>query len=273
MKKTALLTASCAALLLVGCDKDQKTTVPDDATANEPASNEDSGPPQEPDPPELAQASRLYLSGQYQEAISLLEPLYSGLKDREQRRASGLAGGWLALSHAQIVFENAEEPAQYSMTMAEKTQDPDVVAMAKLAHGAFLLGNEDYQAARTSFDAAASAAPGTTAAALAHILRAEALIGSAFGSGASTDVQNPADLEAAKQAYDAAAKAASSTEESELLLGRSEEGLAAIAKFQGNREAICKHALASLGHYQAAGASDFLIDGPSGLAADHGCNE
>ena len=258
--------------LLFACDKDKEATEPpvvDAPSTDGPATEPEV--PQEPDPPEIAEAAHAYLLGNYQEVIDKLEPLFQDLEQRQQWRASGLAGGWLALAHAQIVFENAEGPSQHALAMAEKTGDREVKAVAQLAHGAFLMGNEDFTAAQQAFDAAAGAAPETAAGALANILRAESLIGRAFGSGASDKVQNPADLESAKKAYEQAAKTAQSGVENDLILGRVEEGLAAIAKYQGNRDEVCTHAVASVQHYKAAGVSQFLLDGPARLASDHKC--
>jgi hypothetical protein len=256
-----------------GCDKDKATTTPDDPGDPAPTGSEPQEPdvPQEPDPPEIEAMSHEYMLGHYAAVIETLGPVYEDLKARDQWRASGLAAGWLALAHAQIVFENAEDPAAHALAMAEKTGDPQVKAVAELAHGAFLLGREDYAAARAAFDAGAKAAPETKAGALANILRAESLIGSAFGSGASDDLENPADLDKAKSAYDAAAATAKAGVEPDIILGRVEEGLAAIARYQGRRADICTHALESVKRLQAAGASEFLVDGPMKFVLDFKC--
>lgn len=271
MKRLSCIVGLC---LVLACDKGQEQTTPPPDTGDTPdatAGADEPEVPQDPDPPEIQEAAHLYLQGRYQEAVDKLEPVYADLKERSQWRASGLAGGWLALSHAQIVFENAEEPAQHALAMAEKTGDPEVKAVAQAAHGAYLMGNEDFTAAKQAFDAAAGAAPQTVAGAMANILRAESLIGRAFGSGASEDVKNPADLEAAKKAYEQAGATANAGIEKDILLGRVEEGLAAIAKYQGNREGVCTHATEAVNHLRAAEASDFLLDGPMRLAADHNC--
>jgi hypothetical protein len=269
------------ALLLtipLACDKDKAptetpTTGDTSETGDDSADPEPEEPPvpQEPDPPEIEEASHEFMLGHYQETIDKLTPIYQDLKERQQWRAGGLAGGWLALAHAQIVFENAEEPSQHALAMAEKTADPEVKAVAELAHGAFLLGNEDYAAAAAAFDAAAKAAPKSKAGALANILRAEALIGSAFGSSASDQIENPEDLEAAKKAYAAAADAAKGGIEPDIIQGRVEEGLTAIAKYQGNTADICKHAVAAVKHLQDGDASDFLVEGPMKYVADYKC--
>ncbi|MGH1346603.1 MAG: hypothetical protein ACRBN8_33870 [Nannocystales bacterium] len=277
------LVISLALLAPLACGKDKKPpTSPDDVAtpgdvADTPAVEEtpkepiEPDVPQEPDPPQIAEGAHQYLLGHYQEAIDLLTPLYADLKERKQYRASGLAGGWLALAHAQIVFESGQEPSKHGLEMADRTQDPEVKAVAQLAHGAMLLGNEDYEAAQAAFTNAAGAAPKTVAGALANILRAESLIGSAFGSSASDQVENPEDLVSAKEAYAAAADVAKAGKETDALMGRVEEGLAAVSRYQGDKPGICTHATASYTHFTKAGVSDFLVEGPRGLADKFGC--
>jgi len=280
------LVISLALLAPLACGKEKKpTTSPGDiATAGEGAGTGDTSAmeeapkepiepdvPQEPDPSEVAAGAHQYLLGHYQEAIDLLSPVFADLKERKQYRASGLAGGWLALAHAQIVFESGQPPSKHALEMADRTQDPEVKAVAQLAHGAMLLGNEDYEAAQAAFTNAANAAPKTIAGALANILRAESLIGSAFGSSASDQVENPEDLVSAQEAYAAAADVAQAGKETHALMGRVEEGLAAVSRYKGDKPGICTHAAASYDHFTKAGVSDFLVEGPRGLAEKFGC--
>lgn len=271
------------ALLLVApgaCGKDKNgSTPPDDggAVSGDGAdSTGDAEPfvpdvPQEPDPEAIATGRTQFLLGQYAEAVATLDPVYEDLKARSQYRASGLAGGWLAVAHAQIVHENADGPSQHAISMAEKTHDKEVEAVAKIGRGAYLMRQEDFAAAQQSFAAAAAADPGGSAGIVAHILRAESLIGSAFGGGDSNTLQNPKDLDEARSAYEAAAAAAKGTPDADVLLGRIEEGLAAVSKYKNDKKAICQHAFAAIDHYKAAGASEFLLEGPNGLAAAEKC--
>ena len=111
----------------------------------------------------------------------------------------------------------------------------------------------------------------TPAGSSANILRAESLIGSAFGSSQSETVENPADLEEAKAAYESARKVAAAGQETDVLLGRVEEGLAAISRYQRDKPAVCTHAAASVDHFKKAGVSDFLIEGPRKLGSDYKC--
>lgn len=280
MKRT--LCPLLALLLVPACGKPNNpgSTSPDDGAAA--ASGGDSSldpqaeppPPQDPDPPQLAEGIHQVLTGHYEEGIGILEPIHTELREPSQYRASGLAGGWLAVAHAQIVFENAEAPAAYALEMAGKLQDPEVEAVAKLGRGAYLLAQEDYEAAKQAFEAAAAAAPKTGPGAYAYILLAETMIGTAFGSASNTQLENPADLDAAKRGYQSAVEAAQgSTSEKDILLGRAKEGLAAVAKYQRDQEALCTNAYASVDHYKAAGASNFLLEGPTTLANDAKCDK
>ena len=158
--------------------------------------------------------------------------------------------------------------------MAGKLQDPEVEATAKVGRGAFLLAQEDYEGARQVLEAAAAAAPGTAPGTLAHILLAETLIGTAFGSASNTQLEKPEDLDAAKRSYEAAlASAEKAGSERDILLGRAKEGLAAVAKYKSDKASICANALEAVAHYESAGASAFLLEGPSQLATDQKCKK
>jgi tetratricopeptide (TPR) repeat protein len=279
MKRTLPSLLAPFLLLASACGKDKtNTTPPTDGTTDTtvgPAVDEPKAeppPPQDPDPAELAKGIHQVLTGNYEEGIKILDPIYTGMREPSQYRASGLAGGWLAVAHAQTVFENADAPGQYALEMAGKLQDPEVEAAAKVGRGAFLLAQEDYEAARQALEAAAAAGPSTAPGALAHLLIAESHIGSAFGSASNTQIENPADLDAAKQSYETAIAAAEKAgNERDILLGRAKEGLAAVAKYKNDKAAICDNALAAVEHYKAAGASTFLLDGPADLASDQKC--
>lgn len=281
MKRTTVLLLALS-LLAPACGKDKTpTTNPGDSTAGTAdggtqAATDDPQPepppPQDPDPAELAQGVHQVLTGHYEEGIAILEPIHSGMREPGQMRASGLAGGWLAVAHAQIVYENAEAPAQYALEMAGKLQDPEVEAAAKLGRGAFLLAQEDYEAAKQAFDAAAAVAPGSTPGLFAQLMHAQTLIGTAFGSAESIELQKPEDLDAAKKDYEAVVQAAGGGE-GDILKGRAQEGLAAVAKYKRDKAALCTAAFAAVDHYKASGASAFLLDGPSRMATDEKCKK
>ena len=266
----ALLVASLA---LTACEKKPKPTVePDDVTTTPDVVKPvelDQSVPQEPDPPELAVAKQQYLMGEYEELVTQLQPIYADLKTREQYRASALAGAWLALAHAKGVFESGKEPAEWAASMAASTEDSDVDAAAGLAMGAYQIGSEDYELALTSLGAATAATDGS-AATLAHLLRAEALIGAAFGSGDSETVQHPEKFDEAKIAYDAAAGPAKGQPSEDLLMGRVEEGLAAISDYRKDKAGACPHVTAALGAFVRAGARR-LLEGPAELARRNKC--
>jgi len=280
--KSTLLPALVATAMLTGC-KPKPTDPPDSTGGSDPTTAGDAtaeggddgdavdpGPPQEPDPPEVAKGRHEVLLGHYEEAIKILDPVYIDLKDREQYRAGGLAGAWLAVAHSQIVFENAAEPAGHALAMAEKTGDAEVEAAAKLARGASLLAEGDFTAAAEAFAASAAADPSSPESLLALVWDGEALIGSAFGGGST--IVRPEDLDAAKAAYKKAAETASGAgDEKDIIIGRAEEGMAAVADYQGDKATICTHAFASIDHYKAAGAAEFLVHGPSDLAAKYKC--
>jgi hypothetical protein len=250
-------------------DKKDDTNVPTDGDADVEKVAIDKSVPQEPDPPQIAQAAQSYLQGQYDEAVTTLQPLYADLKSRKQYRASGLAGAWLALAHAKKVFEDGKEPADWAAAMAEATGDQEVQAAADLARGAVMLGAEDFAAAEARFQEA-SRGKDRTVVALANILRGEAMILAAFGSGESETMEDPAKLANAKQAYDVAAKAAAGQPTEKLLMGRVEEGYAALGDYQNDRTAVCTHAVAAIELFQQGGATR-LIEGPAKLATDEKC--
>lgn len=269
MKRTVFLLALVPAL---ACDNDKPTTVPTDAAAVAPGSDATASEPdvpQEPDPPQLAAAAKDYWLGHYGKTIETLTPVYADLTERKQYRASGLAAGWLALAHAQVVFEQSKGPAEYALRMAEQTGDAEVLATAKVAHGAFLLGGQDFAAAITAFEAAASAAPDSPAGALARLLLAEARIGAAYAAGET--LENPELLDAAKSDYKAAAAAAAKGVETEVVMGRVEEGLAAIADYQRDKKAVCTHAASALTHFKKAGVAGDMMGVSEGLTKKFKC--
>ena len=265
MKRCLLICGLLA--LTTACDKNKggdDANPPDPTVAAATAGGADDGAPdepfvpdvpQDPDPPQIAAGFKTYLNGEPQQVIDALQPVYEDLKERKQYRASGLAAGLLALAHAEVVFENAEEPSAHANEMAELTKDPEVISIAKIARGSVLLEGKDYTAAAEAFGAAHDAAPDTVEAALADIFQAKALINTAFGHSGSTNVEKPEDLEKAKAAYADAAKIAAGTDVENALLGHVEEGLAAIAEYQKKRDDQCKHSLAAAAYYDKSGAA------------------
>ena len=269
-RRTALL---LVALALASCEKKPEPTVDPGAATGDtdapPPVKLDDSVPQEPDPAEIAQGQQKYLVGEYADVITLLQPLYADLKERKQYRASALAGTWLALAHAKSVFENSKEPAEWALSMAASTADAEVAAAVALAMGAYQIGNEDFDHAITSL-AGAAASPDAGTAALGHVLKAEALIGAAFGGGESETVQHPEKFDEAKAEYDAAAASAKGHAAEDLLMGRIEEGYAALADYRKDKAGVCPHALAALSAFSRGGAKR-LLEGPAELARDNKC--
>ena len=269
MKHWLLLIMAATATVWSGCKSKSPTEPPPSE-----AEVTEAPAPLEPPPPQVLAGRTRYLLGYYGESATMLQPVVDELRQGEEERASGLAAGWLALALARDVVENAESPAAYAMEVAGRNQSPDLVTVAKMAHGAYLLGLDDIPAAVASFEAAtAGLTPPTADTAFAHILLAEALIARAFGGAESSEIKHPQDLVAAKRSYEKAAEIAHDSGDRVILLGRVEEGMAAISKYMGQTEAICGHARAALDHYESAGAADYLKEGPRLLSRDAQCSE
>ncbi len=264
-----MLTAGLAGPLGCGPKKNGETKPPEVVPDGPPAVKLDDSVPQEPDPPEIAAGAKQYLMGDYDAAIATLQPVFADLKERNQYRASALAGTWLALAHAEGVFENGKEPAEWAASIAQSTEDTDVDTAAKLAMAAFLIGNEDFEKAATSLDGV-EGAKDQGLVVMAHLTRAEALIGAAFGGGDAESMKDPTKLDGAKQAYDAAASAVKGLAAEQLLRGRIEEGYAAIADYKKNKAEVCTHASASIEAFRAQGATK-LLEGPNKLATANKC--
>lgn len=260
------------ALALFGCH-------PKDGKTENPTGGETDGPPkvviddsvkQEPDPPQLAEAQAKYLVGDYETVVALLQPVYDDLKARNQYRASAFAATWLTLAHAEQVFENGKEPSEWAAAMAEATADSEVAAAAKLARGAYLIGDQEFASAASTLDEAAKAAKTPSLAALAHVLRAEALINGAFQGGEDESLQHPEMLDEAKAAYDAAAALAKGDDALSLVLARAHEGYAALANYRKQHDEVCSQATIAIQLYAAKGATR-LLQVPAELASDNKC--
>jgi hypothetical protein len=271
MNRTACLFA--LALFATACDKKQPPPDPPadegDATDATPPVAIDDSVPQEPDPPEIAAAADLYLKGEYARVIETLTPIFADLREREQYRASALAGMWLTLAHAESVFENGKEPSAWAESMAQSTDDPEVDAAAGLAMAVYLTGAEEYDRALQHV-AVAAAASVPHLAAMGEIARAEVYIAAAFGGSDSESVQHPEKFDDAQAAYDAAVGKAKGTPVEDLLVGRIEEGYAALADYRKKKAEICPHAIASLTAFRKAGATA-MLEGPLEIGRSAKC--
>lgn len=271
MKTPLTLTLALAlSPALVGCKKEGETTPPPDGdvstTGDVSDGGEEEGPavvPQDPDPPELAQAQQQFLLGDMEAVKAAMEPLMASLGEASQARANGIASSLFALATAEELAENAKEPAENALAKAEEVRDPEVAQLAHIAIGAYHVGVGDGAAAQGEFEAAvAEAGPHV---ALANLYLAQAHIAQAFDE--SDKLTNPGKLDEAEAAYDAAIEGSSDA----AIKGRGLSGLAAVAKFRGKLADVCTHAAAAAEQLAAAGATEYLTEVPSMLANDAKC--
>ncbi len=269
-----------AALLVAGaCKKsgDAASTTPpsdgaasaaDDATEDRPAT-----PPQEPDPPQLAEALAAYLRGDPEAVVAAVEPALPSWTGDGRIRARAVGHALLALARAEDVVEQAEAHAKAAADEAARLDDPEVAAYARLAEGIFALGVEEFDRAVAALEAAAGDDVPAQPRALARILLGQALIGRAYGPGGGSKLLRPEDLDAARKAYEAALAAAADTEAAPLLEGRAHEGLAAVAKYKGERDVLCAEAKLATERLTAGEATERLLEGPRLLAETSRCEQ
>ncbi len=236
---------------------------PADTGETEPA---DQGPPQEPDPPEIAEARQNYLLGEYQKVTGTLEPMLPDLTERQQFNASAQAASWVALAHTHDLVESAQAPAETAVAMAEKGGDKTVQALAKMAHGAYLHGSEDFAGATADYDAAIKLDPDGPNAALAYILHGLNHISMAFGP--EDKIENPGEFDAALKDFDMAKQLAGDTK---VLAGRALEGIAAAQRYKGDNKAACAAVDEAAKLYEEAGASTYTKEGAAHLKQAAGC--
>lgn len=261
----------CAALAMTtGCKKDDETQNPDDeATSSESAGDtgdeaEPAEPevPQEPDPPEIAAARLQVLGADFPAAAATLEPMVKDLTDREQYRASGLAAAWYALAVVRDIAENAHAPAEYAVSMADKTGDPEVVSAAYTALGTYQLGVESFEEAAASLEKAYEADKQGPNAAFAMIIFSEVKISMAFGG--TDQITKPEELDVASTAL-TKAKDLATTQGSDILLGRALVNEAAIARYRNDKDKACELVAEGMAKYEAASASEWLTSGAQAL--------
>lgn len=268
---TPLLSLLLSIPLLVsgGCKKDGDSTPPDGDTSSTTGDAPDDGGdapavvPQDPDPPELAQALSSFVRGDMTAVTGAMEPLMGSLTEPSQARANGIASALFALATAEELAENAKEPAENALAKAAQVRDPEVSQLAHLAMGAHHVGVGDGAAAQAEFEAAlAQSGPN---AALANLYLAQAHVAQAFDE--SDKLVNPGKLDEAEKAYQAAIDGS----EDAAIKGRGLSGLAAVAKFKGKLADVCTHAAAAAEQLAAGGATDYLTEVPSILSNDAKC--
>ena len=144
----------------------------------------------------------------------------------------------LALAVVNEIAEDAHPHADYAMSMADKTQDKEVVIAANLASGAYHAGVEHFDEAITRFEAAFNADRAGPSAPLALILFGEAKISMAFD--ADDNLAKPQELDSAATSFQKARDLAASQPENAALVGRATIGMAAVARYKGDNKKACE---------------------------------
>lgn len=274
---TAPVSALSVTLLLTlgfapGCKKPEETAKPDEATTNtdsveEPEEEPAALPPQDPDPAEIATLYDRYLKGDYEAVASEAESLRGGLTADTQVRAHALASAIRALAAIENVPEDGQAAAEEAVANGDRLADPEVQQLALIAHGAYLVRVQD--AANGQAELEKAVALTGPYAALGQLMLAEAHLNQAFGIGEDEDkIQNPAKLDDARMAYEVALGSGS-----DILAAHAHEGLAAIAKYKGDKAEICTHAQEAENMFVAAGATDYVREVPQLLASDGKCKD
>ena len=267
-----VLSALTALTLIVacGCEKTKETANPDEVTTNtdpveEPEKDPAALPPQDPDPAEIAALFDRYLKGDYEAVASEAETLRGGLTADTQVRAHALASAIRALAAIENVPEDGKAAAEEAVSNGDRLADPEVQQLAHIAHGSYLVRVHEAANGQTELEAAV-ALTGPYGP-LAQLMLGEAHLNQAFGSGDDEDkIQNPAKLDDARTAYQAALDGGS-----DIIKAHAHEGLAAIAKYKNEKEAICTHAQEAENMFVAAGATDYVREVPQLLAGEGKC--
>jgi hypothetical protein len=262
-----------AALAFTPACKKEPTQNPDDVAdsgGNEPEPEPEGPPPipaQDPDPAELATLYARYLQGDYAAVATEATTLATSLTADTQIRAKALASSIAALASAESVPENGKAGSEQAVVDGDRLADAEVQQLAHIAHGTVLVRTGDAAGGQAELDAAVALTGPYVA--LAHLMLAEAHLNEAFGEGEEEDkITHPEHLDKAKAEYEAALTA---TEP--ILQGQAHEGLAAVAKYKGEKDAICTHAQEAENLYAANGATTGIREVPGILAKDGKCKK
>src|SRR5690606_11709361 len=261
--------ALTALVLAPGCKKDQETTNPDQITTNsdtgdEPEDEPAGLPPQDPDPAELAQLYERYLAGDYEAVVAGAEDLRGGLTSDTQVRANALASSIQALAAVENLPEDAKPLAEQAVADADRLADVEVQQLAHIAHGIYLVRVHEAAAGQTEIEQAIALSGPYGA--LSQLMLGEAHLNQAFGVENEDKIETPAKLDDAKAAYQAALDGGS-----DILKAHAHEGLAAIAKYQNDKQAIFDHAQQAENLFVAGNATDYVREVPMLLASDGKC--
>jgi hypothetical protein len=252
--------------------KKEDTTNPDDvgATGSEPEPEPEGPPPlpaQDPDPAEIATLYARYLQGDYEAVAAEANTLAAAQTADTQIRAKALASSIAALASSETVAENGKAGSEQAVADGDRLADPQVQQLAHIAHGTYLVRSGDAAGGQTELEGAVAIEGPYKF--LGHLMLAEAHLNQAFGQGEEEDtVKDATRLDSAKAQYEAALTA---TEP--ILQGQAHEGLAAIAKLKGEKDAICTHAQEAENLYAANGATAGLREVPGILAKDGKCKK
>jgi hypothetical protein len=269
---TLISLVTLAALATAPACKKEPTTVPDevvtdDATPEEVPPEEVKLPPQDPDPADIAALYQRYLQGDYEAVAQAATELRASLSADTQVRANALAGSLVALASAEQVPEDAKIAAEQAKLDGERLADAEVRQLAAIAHATYLVRVHEAPAGQVELEAALGF--GGPYQSLNNLMLAEAHLNQAFGEGEEdTQIKHPERLDDAQAAYEAALDGSAP-----LLDGQAHEGLAAVAKYKRDKEAVCVHAQQAEDLYAANGASDYIREVPSLLAQDSRCKK
>lgn len=268
-----ILVCLAAFSMTAGCKKPADTTTPGDGPVVSDSGDQSTpAPTPEPDPPAIAEARDKYISGHYNQVIESMRPLVEELKSQQKARASGLGAGWLALALSEDVIENAKEPADHALAMAEQTGDPEVKIVAKLAQGTYKLKTEDFAGAAADFEEAYNLAKDGPNAGLALIMYGNTKINLAFG-GEDNAIVNPGELDSAASTFVKAQRLAETQPGAEMIVARSYEGQAAVVRYKNKADSAeaCRLIGEATKIYSSKGAGQPLIDAANALQDDASC--
>lgn len=259
-----------AALAIAPACKKEETTNPDTVTTPEPEPEPEGPPPlpaQDPDPAEIATLYTRYLQGDYEAVAAEATTLASAQEGDTKLRAKALASSIAALALSETVPENGKAGTEQAIADGDRLADPQVQQLAHIAHGTILVRTGDAPGGQTEIEGALKLEGPYTA--LGRLMLAEAHLNQAYGTGEEEDtIKDATRLDSAKAEYEAALTA---TEP--ILQGQAHEGLAAVAKAKGEKDAVCTHAQEAENLYAANGATAGLREVPGILAKDGKCKK
>lgn len=268
---TLISLVTLAALAIAPACKKEPTTNPDEVTTGDADAEPEAPPevvelpPQDPDPAEIAALYQRYLQGEYEAVRQGASDLRDGLTADTQIRANALAGSLLALAAAEEVPEDGKAAAEQAVRDADRLGDVEVRQLALIAHAIYLVRVHEAPTGQSELETALGL--GGPYMSLNHLMLAEAHLNQAFGEGEEdTQIKHPERLDQAKAEYEAALDGSAP-----LLDGSAHEGLAAVAKYQRDKDNVCLHAQQAEDLYAANGASDYIREVPSLLAQDSRC--